>query len=65
MRWTKGLLKQELGRLGLTLKGFEVRGGRLADALLRAEIVDCSGENPFAGVERVSEASRLGVQVET
>ncbi len=33
MRWSKGLLRKELGRLGLWLKGFEVRGGRLADAL--------------------------------
>ena len=32
MRWSKGLLRKELGRLGLWLKGFEVRGGRLADA---------------------------------
>jgi len=34
MRWSMGLLRKELGRLGLRLKGFEVRGGRLADALL-------------------------------
>ena len=33
MRWSKGLLRKELGRLGLWLKGFEVRGGRLADAI--------------------------------
>ena len=33
IRWSKGLLRKELGRLGLWLKGFEVRGGRLADAL--------------------------------
>ena len=30
MRSGKGLLRKELGRLGLWLKGFEVRGGRLA-----------------------------------
>ncbi len=32
------LLRKELGRLGLWLKGFEVRGGRLAEALAAAEI---------------------------
>ncbi len=37
-RWSKGLVREQLGRLGLTLKGFEVRGGRLAQALLNAEI---------------------------
>jgi len=31
LRWSKELLKNELGRLGLSLKGFEVRGGRLAE----------------------------------
>jgi len=31
LRRSKGLLKNELGRLGLSLKGFEVRGGRLAE----------------------------------
>ena len=36
-RWSKGLVREQLGRLGLTLKGFEVRGGRLAQAL-NAEI---------------------------
>ena len=33
MRWSKELLRKELGRLGLWLKGFEIRGGRLADAI--------------------------------
>ena len=38
MRWSKGLLRKELGQVGLWLKGFEVRGGRLADALQAIQV---------------------------
>jgi hypothetical protein len=46
MRWSKGLLRKELGRLGLWLKGFEVRGGRLADALQEDWVASLDSHRP-------------------